>query len=377
LHSNEWFRKHAKENDRFLAGRELFEAFPDLLTRGFDRYYREALSGQTRILSHRFHKFLVPMEPSVDRSGFLQMPQSARISPLLWNDKVVGTISVIEDVTERVLRESELNHQIDERERLIESELSARKLAEENNRLKGSFETLRLEGIELNESSRERDRLMHRIIISQEEERKRVARDIHDHLGQQLTALRFALSMIEHRGRQHPDLSECIEKAQAIAKQLDQEVDYLAWELRPAEIDDIGLDGALGTLVKEWSEHYGISVELHTFGLEGRRLPADVEINLYRIAQESLNNISKHAKAKTVSVVLENRDDVVVLIIDDDGLGFDIVEIEKSKSTNSGLGLFGMRERAALIGATLEIESKNGEGTSVYARIEEVGQRVR
>jgi signal transduction histidine kinase len=352
-----------------LDGSNLLEAFPDLSERGFDRFYHEALSGQTRILSYRFHKYLVPMSPSTDGSAFTHMPQSARISPLVSGSDIVGTISLIEDVTERVQRERDLHSQIEERQRLVESEFSARRLAEENNRLKGSFETLRLEGLELLESGRERDRLMHRIILSQEEERKRIARDIHDHLGQQLTALRFALSLIEERGARHADLTQCIEKAQSIAKTLDKEADYLSWELRPAALDDIGLHGALSTFVREWSEHYGIPAVFHSFGLGESRLPGDVEINLYRIAQESLHNIWKHAKAKAVAVLLEYRDNEIVLIVDDDGVGFDFANNESPEFGHSGLGVSGMRERAALVGGTLEIESQQYQGTTVFARV--------
>ncbi|HEY0428133.1 MAG TPA: ATP-binding protein, partial [Pyrinomonadaceae bacterium] len=136
---NKWFEKQSENCEKNLTGSNLLEAFPELVTRGFDSYYRDALSGQSRILSHRLHKYLLPMLPSAGVAAFAQMQQSARISPLFDGDKIVGTITVIEDVTERVAREMELNVQIEERGRLLASEQAARRLAEENSRLKDEF----------------------------------------------------------------------------------------------------------------------------------------------------------------------------------------------------------------------------------------------
>ena len=136
---NKWFEKQSEQSERYLAGRNLFEVFPELKARGFNRYYEDALSGQSRILSHRLHKHLFPMTPSAGVTVFAQMQQSARISPLFDDERVIGTITIIEDVTERVEREMELNVQLEERQRLLVSEQAARELAEENNRLKDEF----------------------------------------------------------------------------------------------------------------------------------------------------------------------------------------------------------------------------------------------
>lgn len=136
---NKWFEKQSEKNKEELIGSNLLDVFPELVSRGFDRYYRDALNGQSRILSHRLHKHLLPMPPSAGVTTFAQMQQSGRIAPLFDGDEVVGTITVIEDVTERVVREMELNTQLEERERLLASELAARRLAEENSRLKDEF----------------------------------------------------------------------------------------------------------------------------------------------------------------------------------------------------------------------------------------------
>jgi signal transduction histidine kinase len=362
---NEWFAKQCGKNEKDLTDRHLLEAFPELATRGFDRYYRNTLKGQSRILSHRFHKYLIHMPPPLPSAEIAQMQQSAQIAPLFDGEKVIGTITVIEDVTERVVREMQLNFQIEERESLLSNERIARQLAEENNRLKDSNESLRLVSIELLESEQTRGKLLHQIISAQEEERKRISRNIHDHLGQQLTALRLILSSMKEQSAP----SSQLDKAYAIAERIDTEVDFLVWDLRPTVLDDLGLVKALENFVNEWSRYLKIPVGFHTTGLKGKRLAPDIEINLYRIVQEALNNVSKHARANHVSVLLEKQNKSVVLIIEDDGIGFDLNGKEWSNDTEKGLGLLGIKERALLVGGTAEIESSLESGTTIYVRI--------
>ena len=136
---NAWLAKQVGREETDLLGRHLFEVFPDLRRRGFDRYYSDALNGQSRILSHRLHKYLLPMPPAAGAGSYAQMQQSARISPLSEGEKIIGTVTLIEDVTDRVIRENELNTQLDERDRLLVSELAARELAETNSRIKDEF----------------------------------------------------------------------------------------------------------------------------------------------------------------------------------------------------------------------------------------------
>jgi PAS domain S-box-containing protein len=205
--------------------------------------------------------------------------------------------------------------------------------------------------------------LLHRLVSAQEDERTRIARDLHDLLGQQLTALRLALERQREGApaERLPDLDAALELAHTI----DREVDFLAWELRPAALDDLGLTAALPRYVHEWSTHYRIPAEFHAApSLDGQLSPT-AEIAFYRIAQEALNNVVKHAHASRVDVLLEHRDGAMVLVVEDDGVGF---EPASQDTAERGLGLAGMRERAALAGATLEIESAPGNGTAVYLR---------
>jgi len=211
-----------------------------------------------------------------------------------------------------------------------------------------------------------RDReMLHQLISTQEDERRRIARDIHDHLGQQMTSLRLKLESVKSMCDEKTICDE-IETIQRHAEQIDRDVDFLAWELRPAALDDLGLRVTLSNFVQEWSRYTGTKAAFHSNGLGRKQLPFEIETNLYRIAQEALNNIQKHADAKNVSVLLEKRGNTVTLIVEDDGKGF---EPENKQNRTAGMGLIGMRERAGIVGGSVEIESAKGRGTTVFARV--------
>jgi PAS domain S-box-containing protein len=207
---------------------------------------------------------------------------------------------------------------------------------------------------------------LQKLIQAQEDERKRIARDLHDELGQQLTSLRLKLDSAKNLCRDE-EICGKIEEIQKVAESIDKGVDFLTWELSPSILDDLGLAAAIENYVRQWSLQTGVQAELISTNLKKTRLAPEAETNLYRIVQEALNNVYKHAKAKTVDVVLDKREDLINLIIGDNGTGFN----PKSKKKRSkGLGLTGMRERATLLGGTLEIESAAGQGTTIYVRIQ-------
>ncbi|MBC7910472.1 MAG: sensor histidine kinase, partial [Pyrinomonadaceae bacterium] len=209
--------------------------------------------------------------------------------------------------------------------------------------------------------------LLRRIVFAQEDERRRIAREMHDQFGQQLTVLKLKLDLVKEDCGEHENLCEQVEVLQTIARQLDADVEHMVWEMRPTALDDLGLQAALSSYIKNWSKHVGIPVQLHASGMDKNRLTPEVETALYRIAQEALNNVAKHAAAKNVAVVLERRTDQVSLIIEDDGVGFDLQQVLGVDA--EGVGLIGMRERAALIGGTFEIESQPDKGATVVVRI--------
>ncbi len=226
------------------------------------------------------------------------------------------------------------------------------------------------------EAEHNRTELLGRMVFAQEDERRRIARDMHDEFGEQLTALALRIGMLKEACARGDDLAGQVQALETIARRLDHEVDQLVWELRPTALDDLGLRAALTNYVRDWSDRVGIPATFHTAGLLDERLAPEVETTLYRIAQEALNNTAKYSRAQRVDVILERRSDSVLLIVEDDGIGF---EPDDGRATGSGFGLEGMRERAGLIGASLEIESAPGQGTTVLLRLGAAGgarQRV-
>lgn len=210
--------------------------------------------------------------------------------------------------------------------------------------------------------------ILKRMVAAQEDERKRIARDMHDQLGQQMTGLRLKLEHIKSMCDDQP-ICDQIDHAQAHARKIDEEVSFIAFELRPSALDDLGLREAVRNFVKEWSRNYNIPADFHTSKSRKKRLAPEIETNLYRIAQEALNNTLKHARAKNVVVLLEYHHNNVVLVIEDDGIGFNPDEPRGVSELGKGLGLIGMSERCLLIGGKLEIESRAGKGTTIFARV--------
>ncbi len=213
--------------------------------------------------------------------------------------------------------------------------------------------------------------LLERLVSVQEDERRRLARNLHDHLGQQLTALRLNIGALKESDRDSDGFRKRVDAIDKIAADVDRDLDFLAWELRPAALDDNGLNAALAAFVNEWSATQNISAEFHdaNAGGGGSRLVPEIESQLYRIVQEALNNVSKHANAASVSVVLERRGDDVILIVEDDGVGFNVGKVANPKRRHRGLGLVSMQERAALVGGGVQFESGRGKGTTVFVRI--------
>lgn len=264
-------------------------------------------------------------------------------------DKLTGYAKIARDLTERV----ELEEQLHAANKHLES-----KVRERTAELNKELEKQKI-------SVKERTELLRKIVNTQEDERKRISRDLHDHLGQKLTALSLNLEILKQKCATD-ELCRIIEQAQEMAKEIDLELGFLAWELRPASIDEFGLEVTLKNFALEFSRHFKIPVEFHLRKLRKKRLLPEIEINLYRIAQEALNNIAKHAQATNVNVLLEKPDNHIVLIVEDNGIGF---EPQKKATKEKGLGLIGMAERAALVGGKIEIESAKGTGTTVYASV--------
>jgi signal transduction histidine kinase len=186
-------------------------------------------------------------------------------------------------------------------------------------------------------------------------------------MGQQMTALRMNLAALRSGAAKVAGWEAQVERTLALAEDLDRSVDFLVWELRPASLDHLGLSPALRGLVDGWAERSNIHTAYRARNVKGLRFSPDIENNLYHLAQEALHNVHKHSGAKNAGVFFEYRDGKAILIIEDDGRGFDPDAI--SDETDKGMGLVSMRERAALIGGTVEIESSPEAGTTIYVRV--------
>ncbi|NOT27912.1 MAG: PAS domain S-box protein [Acidobacteria bacterium] len=267
----------------------------------------------------------------------------------------VGGLGV--DVTARTNAEELLRHAHDELEERVR---------ERTTELASANEALQLEMVERERAEGARRELLARLVFAQEDERRRIAREMHDQLGEQLTALGLHVRGLQSAVADSPSLAARAETLERVTQELDRSVDELVWALRPTALDDLGLRAALENYLQDWSSRVGVTAELHTAGLADDRLTTEIETTLYRIAQEALNNVAKHAKASNVAVLLERRPDHISLVIEDDGVGF---ESSGPGRPSHGFGLLGMQERAALIGANLEIESQAGAGTSILVRI--------
>jgi signal transduction histidine kinase len=226
--------------------------------------------------------------------------------------------------------------------------------------------TLQDEVIGHKQADNARAQLLQRLVTAQEEERRRISRELHDQMGQQIAALMLGLKTLGTSSDVLQPANKQLQQLYELTNQLADEVHHLARELRPAALDDLGLHTALANYVEQWSERTGTLIDFHSSGLERQRISPHIETTVYRIVQEALTNVLKHAAATRVSVILEYRNNQIRTIVEDDGKGFNA---EAPTADGGGLGLMGMQERVALVGGTLDVESQPGSGTTVVVRI--------
>jgi two-component system sensor histidine kinase UhpB len=211
-------------------------------------------------------------------------------------------------------------------------------------------------------------KMSEQVLAAQEDERKRIARELHDETAQSLTTLLIRLKILE-KARTTSDMRVQIDELRELTAQTLEAVRKLAVELRPATLDDLGLLAALEAYTESYSSRLPIRVTFRSdgFGDGDGRLPSQVELVLYRVVQEALTNVAKHANAAAVEVELHRGPDEVTAVVMDNGEGFNVEEMMRSRER--GLGLFGMQERLALVRGQLVIDSTPGHGTRIYARV--------
>ena len=202
------------------------------------------------------------------------------------------------------------------------------------------------------------------LLRAQEEERRRVSRDLHDQICQQLASLAIDIGGLAADSPPQTDAQNRLKALQARVVKASEEARHLAYQLHPSVLDDLGLIAALRALSKDFSQHEGLGVEFLSDVPPGP-LPREIASCLYRVAQESLNNVAKHASAKQVTVKLASEKGSVSLAIQDDGVGFDPLAVKG----RGGLGLIGMEERARLVNGKLSIESRPGHGTRIALEV--------
>jgi len=214
--------------------------------------------------------------------------------------------------------------------------------------------------------------LLKHALTAQEQERKRIARELHDETSQALTSLTLSLmaiiGMAEMKGFGDAEFMEKLKTTHSYAVYAGNEIVKLMKELRPTLLDELGMPAAIHRYAKDTLQAQGINVSAEFIGTD-QRLPLEVEVTLFRVAQGVMGNILEHSGAKNVSIKLECNSSECVLIIKDDGKGFDVSKLTQVEPGGRGAGLFTMRERLSLLGGTGRIESKPGQGTKIIAKV--------
>jgi len=208
--------------------------------------------------------------------------------------------------------------------------------------------------------------LSHRLLQAQETERRHVARDLHDEIGQALTALKLNLREVQSLSETDQAMNMIVDSMQ-ITDQLIQHIRNLALDLRPSLLDELGLVSAIQWYVNRQSERAGWTVDYAIQEFEHRPSP-EIEITCFRVLQEALTNTARHAKATHVGVTLSQREDSVELHIRDNGVGFDVEEGRARARSGNSIGLLGMEERVLLAGGSIEVQSQPHDGTTVLVR---------
>jgi signal transduction histidine kinase len=234
--------------------------------------------------------------------------------------------------------------------------------------LRDSEQRYRTLAADLARANQERQQLLQRTVEAQEAERQRIARELHDSLAQYLTAVRLGLNAIDKSCGAGTAAAPKLQELKCLTTEVGHEISRMARELRPTVLDDLGLQSAIAQYLEEWRERSDISFDLQIH-LDGQRLPRPVETTLYRVTQEAIVNVVKHADASHAGIILESNNNQVRLIVEDNGRGFSLQESNPTGDRVQHFGLIGMRERLALVKGTLEIETAPGAGTTLFITV--------
>jgi PAS domain S-box-containing protein len=254
--------------------------------------------------------------------------------------------------------------------------ISPRAILDSEGRFKGSFAVItdiserRRSEEALRESERQLRSVSSQLLLAQETERRRISRELHDELGQSLTIMKLRLGLLAREVRK--DQAKLRREVKGTMVHIDQTIEgvrRLSRDLSPSVLEDLGLRAGLRRLVKEFVKLNELKVSLQiTEGID-KLLTKDAEIILYRVIQEALTNIGKHAKAGKIRLAIERRDRDIRVLVEDDGRGFDPARPSDPERTRTGLGLAIMRQRVQMLGGQLELWSERGKGTRLIFSI--------
>jgi signal transduction histidine kinase len=257
---------------------------------------------------------------------------------------------------------SEAHEQLADRAQQLEALVQERTA-----KLVKSNEQLRREMSERERAEEAREALRRQLIHAQEEERRRIARELHDQMGQNLTTLNLGLKSLHVAAPEK--LHDAILPLQDLAAQTARDLHRVALELRPSSLDDLGLVKAVRNVAATWSARCGIEADVEFSQYAPAGISTEVETAVYRIIQEALNNVAKHSRAKHVSIILQRAAGHIQIVIEDDGCGFDTTKPRRAADHSGGLGIKGIRERLSVLGGSLDIESAPEQGATLIARI--------
>ncbi|HEX6291233.1 MAG TPA: ATP-binding protein [Herpetosiphonaceae bacterium] len=342
---NRWLEQHSGLTAETVLGRPLFEVYPDLPGRGLDRPYQQALAGQVVVLAQRFHQFLLPMPPGIEGTTFTQMQQSVRIAPLTVDERIVGTISLIDDVTERVVREDELKQRIEELELLQAS---------------------------LHEVVREREALLS--IASHELKTPLTGLLGHAHLVRRRVAETDSLPP-----RTLQSISAIITQAERLNRLVSSLLDVSSVQTGQLAIQRVPLD--LCALVQRIVGEHSSTLSIHRLALSKPEEPliaAGDEVRLTQVFTNLLSNAIKYSPhGGSITVKIVAHDEQAAVAIADPGIGIPSAELPnlfqrffrvQSQSTRHvgglGIGLYVVKEIVSQHGGTISVESTEGLGST-------------
>lgn len=276
------------------------------------------------------------------------------------------TISPIRDHTGKIVGASKIARDITQRKRM---ELTLRESEERYRTLADALDTqVQFRTMELERRNSELRQLSARLMESQDNERRHLARELHDSAGQMLAALGLSLAQLSETAKENPaQLTESIKDAENLVQHLSREIRTTSYLLHPPLLDESGLSSALSWYVQGLKERSGLEVKL-TIPEKFERLPADMELVVFRIVQESLTNVHRHSGSKTASVSVGRQGDKVIVEVKDEGRGMSAEKLAHIQSQGSGVGISGMRERVRHFDGELFVES-NGTGTKIVATL--------